>query len=63
MMILIILLALIWFICVNAILIDAEAEAEANKRKFWLIANNQKPFAKMTGNGQATEEEFLRGEI
>lgn len=64
MLILVILLAFVWIICVNAILIDAEKEAEENKRKFWLVANSSKKlFPKMTGNGEASEEDFLKGEI
>lgn len=58
------MLFVVWLICFNAILIDAEAEAEENKRKFWLVANSPKKLvSKMTGNGEATEEEFLKGEI
>lgn len=67
MLILIALLVLIWFICVNAILADAEAEAETNKRKFELFVKSDNlkfyPSDKMTGNGEATEEEFFKGEI
>lgn len=60
MIVLIILLAVIWFICVNAILIDAEAEAEENKRKFWLVMNSQKKlFPKMTGNGKCSDRDFF----
>lgn len=66
MLILIALLVLIWFVCVNAILIDAEAEAENNKRKFELYANsdNLKFYPlNITGNGKCSEQDFFEGDI
>lgn len=60
MLVLIVLLAVVWFVCVNAILIDAEKEAEDNKRKFELFAksDNLKFYPSMTGNGKCSEQDF-----
>lgn len=64
MLILLALLFVVWLICINAIINDAQQEYEQNKRKFWLIVNSPKKLVpKMTGNGQATEKQFLEGEI
>ena len=45
MLVLIFLLVVVWFICVNAILVDAEAEYNERKRKFeWYIKNDDLKF-------------------
>lgn len=62
MLILIVLLVAIWFICVNAILADAEAEANENKLKFHLYVKSDNlkfyPSGNVTGNGTCNKEDF-----
>ena len=62
MLILIALLVVIWLYCVNAILIDAENEAETNKRKFELFVKSDNlkfyPSSIITGNGKCNDKDF-----
>ena len=62
MLILIALLAVVWFICVNAILIDAKNDYEARKRKFELFVKSDNlkfyPVSSIKGNGTCKKEDF-----
>lgn len=60
MIVLIILLVAIWFICVNAILNDAQAAYEDSKRKFKLFikSDNLKFYPILKGNGECSNEDF-----
>ena len=62
MLILFILLACVWFICVNAVLIDAQTEYEECKRKFELYVksdNSNLKFFPVKGNGTCSNKDFF----
>ena len=60
MLILIALLVIVWFICVNAILLDMQIDYMSRKRKFFVKSDNLKfyPFAKIIGNGTCSDKNF-----
>lgn len=62
MLILIALLVIVWFICVNAIMLDAKNQYEESKRKFELYAKSDNlkfyPVHSIKGNGTCNEKDF-----